>query len=313
MDSDRIERSGHAGALIDFDEATFHPWRIQPVTHRLVDHPLLQLPSLVGLGQRLEARNSIRTHGSDARAGTPFSDAPHLHPNSRSAAETLASVADANAWMSLLNVQTDPVYRELVGTVLDDIQPRIDHHDPGMSHRSGWIFVASPNTVTPFHFDKEHNFILQIHGHKRIYVWEPDDTVVASEHARDLFHHHHERDLLRWRDEFRERAKVFDLEPGQGAYMPSTSPHMVENGDGPSVTASFTYYTHSTRRNALLHKAHSMMRNAGLVPSPVGHSATLDAITHAGIAAVVGCRRVASALTSSNEQSPRARYALVTP
>src|SRR3546814_15209426 len=88
-----------------------------------------------------------------------------------------------------------------------------------MCHRGGWIFITSPNTVTPFHFDKEHNFILQIHGRKRIYVWDHRDTVVASEHSRALFHLSNERYLLRWREEFRERARVFDLEPGQGAYM----------------------------------------------------------------------------------------------
>jgi len=297
--------------LIEIDEASFHPWRIQPVRHRLTDHPLLQTASLVGLGERLEAQNSIRTHGNDATAGTPFSDAPQLHPNRKSAAATLSAVADAHAWMSLLNVQIDPIYRELVGTVLDSVQPQVERHDPGMSHRAGWIFVSSPNTVTPFHFDKEHNFILQIHGHKRIYVWDPDDVVVASEHARDRFHHHHERDLLRWRDEFRERAHVFDLQPGQGAYMPSTSPHMVENGDNASITASFTYYTDATRRNALLHKAHSMMRDAGITPSPVGERPVLDAMTHAGIATMLGCRRIATAFTGTNEPSRRARFTLV--
>src|SRR3546814_2280073 len=75
-----------------------------------------------------------------------------------------------------------------------------------------------------------------------------------------MFHLSNERYLLRWREEFRERARVFDLEPGQGAYMPSTSPHMVENGSEPSITASFTYYTDATRRDALLHRSHALMR-----------------------------------------------------
>jgi cupin-like protein len=310
---DRSTAVEDSAPLIEIDDATFHPWRIQALRHRLSDHPLLQPASLVGLGERLEARDSIRTHGNDATAGTPFSDAPTLHPNSRSAATTLGAIADAQAWMSLLNVQIDATYRELVGTVLDNIQPQVERHDPGMCHRAGWIFVSSPNTVTPFHFDKEHNFILQIRGHKRIYVWDPDDVVVASEHARDRFHHYHERDLLHWRDEFRERAHVFDLEPGQGAYMPSTSPHMVENGDNASITASFTYYTDATRRNALLHKAHSMLRNAGIVPAPVGCRPLLDAVTHAGIVSVLGCRRLASLFSSQREQSPRARFTLVGP
>ena len=183
--------------------------------------------------------------------------------------------------MSLLNVQIDPIYRELVGTVLDSVQPQVERHDPGMCHRGGWIFVSSPNTVTPFHFDKEHNFILQIHGHKRIYVWDHRDRGGQRARARP-FHLDHERDLLHWRDEFRERAHVFDLQPGQGAYMPSTSPHMVENGDNPSITASFTYYTDATRRDALLHAAHSMMRSAGSPRRRSARRRRCDAVTHAG-------------------------------
>lgn len=270
-----------AHALIEFDPASFDPWRIQAVRHRLVEHPLLRPEALVGLGTRLEARGSVRTHGNGAKPGTPFNSAPDMFPNGKSAADTLRSIGDAKAWMSLLNVQSDDVYRELVGEVLDSVQPMVEARDPGMCHRAGWIFVTSPNTVTPFHFDKEHNFILQIHGCKRVYVWDHTDTVVASEHARDLFHLSHERYLLRWRDEFRERAHVFDLEPGQGAYMPSTCPHMVENGDGPSVTASFTYYTDATRRDALLHRAHARIRRLGVAPPPVGRRPGLDATLHA--------------------------------
>jgi len=65
-----------------------------------------------------------------------------------------------------------------------------------------------------------------------------------------------------------------------GAYMPSTSPHMVENGPDPSVTISFTYYTDSTRRNSALHSAHQRMRGLGLSPSRVGDRPALDALVH---------------------------------
>lgn len=276
---------------IDIDPKRFDPWRIQRLTHRLQAHPLLQLDQLVELGRRLETRGSVRTHSSTAKPGTPFNSAPELFPNTRSAGETLASIRDAKAWMSLLNIQIDPVYRELVEDVLDSVRPQVETRDPGMCHRAGWIFVTSPNTVTPYHFDKEHNFIMQVQGRKRLYVWDHRDTVAASEQARDLFHHSHERYLLQWSEAFRERAHVFDLEPGQGAYMPSTSPHLVENGEEPSVTASFTYYTDATRRDALLHKSHALMRKFGLTPAAVGRRPAVDATIHA-IASMLRRNRV---------------------
>lgn len=274
-------------ALIAFDPSGFDPWRVQPVTHQLVDHPLLQMPQLRALADRLDAIGSIRTHGNDATAGTPFNEATRLHPNRRTATQTLANMDDARAFLSLLNVQIDPLYREFVGSILDGVRPVLEPIDPGMCYRGGWIFVSSPRTVTPFHFDKEHNFLLQIRGTKRVYVWDPNDTVVASEIARDRFHHSHERKLLVWDEAFRKRAHVFDLRPGEGAYMPSTSPHMVENGDETSVTMSFTYYTDATRRDALLHKAHAMFREKGFAPPPVGAAPVLDA----GLALLAQVRR----------------------
>ena len=267
-----------------------------PVRHRLGEHPLLQMESLIALGERLEARGSVRTHGNRAKPGTPFNSAPEMFPNEHSAADTLRDIRDARAWLSLLNIQIDDTYRAVVAEVLDGVRPSVDPRDPGMCHRAGWIFVASPNTVTPYHFDKEHNFILQVQGRKRIYVWDHNDTSVASEHARDLFHYSHERYLLAWRDEFRARAHVFDLEPGQGAYMPATSPHMVENGPEPSITASFTYYTDATRRDSLLHRSHAAMRKLGVVPPPVGARPGLDAVVHA----------IASTVTRTRDDIPYA-------
>ncbi len=262
---------------LDLDWATFDAWKVQPVRHRLQEHPLLRPGRVVEFGARHERAGRVRTHGNSATAGTPFNDAPSLHPNNKSAAQTLSDIEHAKAWMSLLNIQTDEVYRTLVDTVLDEVRPRIEATDPGMSYRGGWIFVTSPNTVTPFHIDKEHNFLVQVHGRKRIYVWDAHDQLAVSEAARDLFHATHSRELIHWSDELRARAHVFELEPGMGAYMPSTSPHMVENLDGASITASFTYYTRATRRNSLLHRIHQRLRELGMKPPAVGALPWLDA------------------------------------
>jgi hypothetical protein len=295
--------------LVDADWGTFDPWRVRPVKHRLCDHRLLKISSLIELGRRLEALGRIRTHSSEAYAGTAFNHAPMLYPNGRSATDTLADVANAKAWTSLLNVQTDEVYRGLVDEVLDDVKPQIDQVDAGMLYRAGWIFVTSPNTITPFHMDKEHNFILQIQGKKRLYVWEPDDLHTLSEAARDLFHTNHSRDLVVWREELRERAHVFDLEPGMGAYMPSTSPHLVENGDGPSITASFTYYTDETRRRARLHTFHQRLRGWGMSPPRVGTRPVRDAIAHAGCVCVAGVKRAIDRVRGRQTLSDSVRYA----
>jgi oxalate decarboxylase/phosphoglucose isomerase-like protein (cupin superfamily) len=267
-----------AGPRIHVNPSTFDPWKIQAVTHELADHPLLQIDALVELGKRQQARKLVRTHSADATAGTSFADAPNLHPNQKSAEETLAGIAQAKAWMSLLNVQADPVYRRFIDEILDEVRPVVDKKDPGMCYRAGWIFVSSPGAVTPFHIDHEHNFILQIRGKKKLYTWDHEDRHVVSERALELFHDQHSRELIKWNDAMRSSARVFDLEPGLGGYMPSTTGHMVENGDGPSVTISFTYYTDATRQRELLYRGNAALRRLGLAPTPIGASSSRDAI-----------------------------------
>jgi cupin-like protein len=298
------------GPLIDVDWSTFDRGHVQRLTHRLSDHPLLDPGQLVELGKRLEIVGRVRTHTNAVTAGTPFNHAPSMHPNKKSADETLRNIKNAAAWMSLLNVQTDDVYRTLVDEVLDSVKPQIDRIDPGMCYRGGWIFVTSPNTVTPFHMDFEHNFILQIRGKKRLYVWEPDDTVAVSEHAREMFHYKRSRDLIVWREELRERAHVFDLEPGQGAFMPTTSPHMVENGDGPSITTSFTFYTDWTRRLANLYWARARLRELGVSPPPIGSIPPLDTAIGAALEGLERGKNMLRKALGRRVVASNSRYAL---
>ena len=277
---------------IHIQPAMFDPWKIQAVTHALSEHPLLQIGALVELGRRQQERNLVRTHSADATAGTSFADAPNLHPNPKGAVATLAEIEQAKAWMSLLNVQADPIYRGLIDEILDEVQPIVERRDPGMCYRAGWIFVSSPGAVTPFHMDHEHNFILQIRGKKRLYTWDPFDREVVSERAQELFHDRHSRELVTWSEAWRARARVFDLEPGLGGYMPSTAPHMVENGGGPSITISFTYYTDATRQRELLYRANARLRRLGLTPKPVGISRGRDRVKHAVFAGYSSARNV---------------------
>jgi hypothetical protein len=290
-------------------DSSFDPWRIQALKHSLADHPLLQIPSLIELGQRLEARGQIRTHSDQATAATSFHDAPKLAPNGKTAVSTLSNVAEAKAWMSLLNVQTDEIYQKLIDDVLNDVKPIVDQKDPGMCYRGGWIFVTSPGAITPFHMDTEHNFILQIQGKKRVYVWDHRDRSIVPERGQELFLAYHSRELVKFSEEFRQKAIVLDLEPGMGGYMPSTSPHMVENGPEPSVTISFTYYTSSTIERALTYRVKNHMRRLGLTPSPYGEAPLVDRLTCRAMEAYSGAKELVTKLRGKTPQTMRAPYA----
>ncbi len=277
---------------ISFDTETFHPLRIMGVSHTLMGHPLLELGSLVELAKRLDKVGGVRAHSDNARPDTSFAHAPDTHPVEQSMEDTLRTIEKSKAWMALHNIQNDPIYRRLVDEVLDYVQPMVERRDPGMCHRAGWIFVTSPNAITPFHIDHEHNFILQIHGKKTINVFDPLDREVVSEEALELFHAKLSRDLVTFDDEKQKHAHVFEAGPGMGAYMPTTAGHWVKNGDNVSITVSFTYYTHSTMRRKAAHVANHELRRMGLKPRPVHEDANvIDTVKSAAATARLALMR----------------------
>lgn len=263
---------------ITFDRASFSPMRIMPVRHRLMEHPLLQLDRLVELAARLERVGQVRAHNDTAQPGTSFGKAPESHPIGASVSDTLRRIQESRAWMALHNVQNDPLYRTLVDEVLDYVRPMIEDKDPGMCHRAGWIFVTSPGAITPYHLDHEHNFILQIAGSKAIHVFDPLDKQVVSDLALERFHAKLSRELVVYEPALQARAHVFEAKPGDGAYMPSTAPHWVQNGDEVSITVSFTYYTKRTLEQKHLHRANAALRSLGWKPRPVGSSRVRDGL-----------------------------------
>jgi hypothetical protein len=255
---------------IEFDDSQFHPQRVMAVRHNWMDHPLLQLDKLVALAKRLDEKGAIRSHNAAADFKTSFVDAPKTHPTKLSALETIQRIEEAQAWMALHNIQLDEEYRALVDEILDEVAPRVEKKDKGMHGRAGWIFVTSPNAVTPYHMDHENNFILQCAGTKKVYVWEPLDREVVTERSLELFHTKHSRELVVFRDDLLQRANAYDFAPGIGAYMPSTAPHLVKNGPGVSITISVTYYTRAIRETKLLYKGNYRLRQLGLSPHPIG-------------------------------------------
>jgi hypothetical protein len=266
-----------AAARIAFDATAFAPAHIQLVTHNLASHPLLQIEALRALAGRLPERQ-VRFHATTASATTDFERAPEHHPHHLRVEEALADIESSGSWIALHNVQTDPAYKALLDEVLDDVNRAIASRDPGMFNRAFWIFMQSPHSVTPFHMDHENNFLLQIRGRKTARLWHPHECL--SEHALEVFHAEFHRGAVKYEEAYDTRARAVTLEPGGGAYMPSTGPHLVTNLDNVSITISMTYCTNATRRTETVNRANHALRRFGLSPRAAGRSPIRDAVKY---------------------------------
>lgn len=269
------------------------------IKHSLVDHPLLTLPSLIELSRRLPESN-IRYNRGDIPAGQQIYTAPKTN---LSIEETIRQIEQCRSWMVIRFVEQDATYRDLLDHCLDEIQPLSDSITPDMFKREGFIFITSPGSITPFHADPEHNFLLQVRGTKTANLFDVSDRSIVSEQALE--------DYLsgepfkgKFKEEHQQKAFVFGLNPGEGLHFPQNWPHWVKNGDEVSISFSITFRSAKSERTSIIYSVNHAMRKRGFNPTPYGKSALKDA---AKFNAFRAARRAKSLFGLSKEKGLR-RY-----
>lgn len=242
------------------------------ITHRLAQHPLFKLERLVELSRRMP-KDSVEYNAGNVGTNHDPTKTPQT---GLSIEETVRRIKEANSWMVLKNVEQDPEYEALLARCLDEIKPHSELVDPGMTRREGFIFLSSPNAVTPFHMDPEQNFLLQVAGKKWVHQWDRLDRVVVSEEALERFFGHTAHRNLPYEERFEPRARVFELTPGMGLHFPSLAPHWVKNGSEPSISFSITFRTIKTKRAAGVYTVNELFRRYGLTARPPGAWKAID-------------------------------------
>jgi len=242
--------------------AGFYPNRPGRLRHGLQGHPLLTLEALVALSQRIRPIDAEYN-----RADLPIGVDPAATPaNGLSAAETIRSIERCGSWMVLKFVEQDPAYRALLDEALAPLRPLVGAVTGEMLKTEGFIFVSSPGAVTPFHFDPEHNILLQIRGSKTMTVFPAGDEELASGAHHEAFHRGGHRNLP-WKDAFAARGEPFELAPGDAIYVPVKAPHWVKNGPEPSISLSITWRSEWSFHEEYAHGFNGLLRQAGLTPS----------------------------------------------
>src|ERR1043165_523718 len=87
-----------------------YPQQPGQLSHRLLDHPLLTLESLVGLGRRLP-RASGEYNAGDLPYGVEPDEVSHT---GLSVADTIRRIEQCGSWMVLKHVDQDPAYKALL-------------------------------------------------------------------------------------------------------------------------------------------------------------------------------------------------------
>jgi len=230
--------------------------------HHLPDHPLLSLEALALLAESLPA-GQVEFNPGDVPIGIRPEDVPS---NGLSIGQTIRTIDTNRSWAVLKNIESEAAYRTLLMDLLAELKPVVEPRTGAMLTPQGFIFVSSPGSITPFHFDPEHNILLQLKGTKVMNVWPAGDERFAHRREHERYHTGGHRNLP-WRDEYHDAAQQVPLAPGDAVLMPVMAPHFVTNGDTPSISLSITWRSEWSYRESEAHAANAALRRMGLDPA----------------------------------------------
>lgn len=244
--------------------STSYPEVPHKLVHRLDDHPLLALDALAGLAESLpeasieynRAEQPIGVDGKPAPTGVPIG-------------ETIRNIVSSGSWAVLKNIEQAPAYAALLDDLLSELRPRIEAKTGRMLKTQGFVFISSPGAVTPYHFDPEHNILLQIRGNKVMTQFPAGEPRYAPDETHETYHTGGAREL-RWRDELVDGGREFTLAPGEALFVPVMAPHFVHNGPEPSVSLSITWRSDWSFAEADARAFNGLLRRIGMTPARPG-------------------------------------------
>lgn len=242
-----------------------YPERPGLLRHGMCAHPLLTLEALVGLAQRIPA-----VHVEYYRGDVPIGIDPAATPaNGLGIAETIRRIEECGSWMVLKFVEQDPDYRALLHQALDPLGDIVGEATGPMLKQQAFIFISSPGAVTPYHFDPEHNILMQIRGRKTFTIFPAGDESFAGPEIHETFHDGGHRNLP-WSDDFAAAGRPFELTPGDALYVPVKAPHWVKNSGEPSISLSITWRSEWSYHEEYAHGFNRLVRKIGWSPAAPG-------------------------------------------
>jgi Cupin superfamily protein len=215
--------------------------------------------------------------------------------------DVIRDLDNANAWLTMLNVDDDPAMADLMNSHLDQLEAGIVDRQGKMRKRVAFVFVSSPNSVTPVHFDIEHSLLMQVSGSKTVSIGR-FETEGARRHEIDRYW-----DGSHGRIEaLPPEIASYTLTPGRGVYIPPGTPHWVQNGPAISLSVTLTYFTAATVRENRIEDFNSHLRHLHLHPRGAGRSAAIDTAKVCGMQAWTLGRRLKSVVIGPKQRDTKA-------
>ena len=236
--------------------------------HHLDKDDRLTVPAVADLADRL-ARKSVIYDTAAQPLLVPQGGPPRGALSKPG--DVIRNLESANAWLTLLNIEADPAYADLMNTMLDDLEAALPGRPGNMRNRVAFIFVSSPNSVTPAHFDIEHSLLMQVSGSKKVSFGRFETDAARRHEVERYWDGSHGRI-----ESLPPELASYSLTPRRGVYIPPVTPHWVHNGPAISVSVTLTYFTAATERENMIEAFNARLRRLHMTPRHPGRSAPVD-------------------------------------
>jgi hypothetical protein len=242
--------------------------------HDVHQNPLFDLDQLTEVVCREpELTRSAYCSCAPASVTDPWAAGASLPETIRDA---LHEVANNNTLILLRHLERSvsigPALRELIEQVVTAVGPVL-RTDIRTSRAT--FLIASPRRITPYHIDSDTNFLFQIHGDKRLSVFDPSDRTLVTPEELEGFYGG-DISAAKYKPERQGEAQVFDLHAGSAVHVPSHAPHWAQNLESVSVALSINFDLYSVERVGRIHRLNARLRRLGFAPQAPGDSAWKD-------------------------------------
>jgi hypothetical protein len=289
IDPDAPETTGTVAVFDTHARAIFsanYPETPHILRHRLGLNTLLDLDSLATLAGKLPA-GSIEYNRGDLPIGVDGKPGS----NGMSIEDTIRHIASSNSWAVLKNIEQVPEYEALLLDLLGELRREIERKTGAMLRPQGFVFISSPNAVTPYHFDPEHNILLQLAGAKAMTQFPAGDSRFAPDEVHETYHSGGARELT-WHDSFAQHGREFPLGPGDALFVPVMAPHFVRNGAESSISLSITWRSDWSFAEADARGFNRVLRRFGFTPAATRRWPAGNAVKALGYRAIRKLRLV---------------------
>jgi ribosomal protein L16 Arg81 hydroxylase len=116
-------------------------------------------------------------------------------------------------------------------------------------------------------------------------IYDVNDREILPETALETYYSQGQK-ITNCPPELFDRYELFDMEPGDGVYVPVTAPHWVRTLDEVSISISINFRTPSSIRRDRVYRVNRTMRNFRLRPAAV--SAQADSFSDRTKSALLG-------------------------